>query len=113
VAVQFNEPNFNEFSDPLIYRSLSCTNEGNVNESSSEAYQPLLVNSLYTNCAIGADQLTGRVLLSDGDNGGFQRQFSESFTVNFPANGSMEVSGNYHYRPSLSYVRELKAVDLN
>lgn len=113
VAVQFQEPPYNEFNDTVFYRSLSCNDAGNVIETSSEADQPLLVNSLYTTCTIGADQLNGRVVLSEGNNGGFQRQFSDSFSVNFPGNGIMEVSGNYQYQPSLTFTQELVAADLN
>jgi len=112
IAVQFQEPQFNEFNDVLVYRSLGCNN-GDVSETSSEAYQPLMLNSLYTDCTIASDQLNGRVFLSEGDNGGFQRRFSDLFSVNFTGDGIMEISGNYHYRTSLSYIRELVVADLN
>jgi len=113
IAVQFQEPQFNEFADVLVYRSVDCSNDGAVSETSSEAYQPLLVDSLFSACTVGSDQLNGRVVLSHWDFSGFQRQFSDLFAVSFPGNGIMEVEGSYQYRTSLGFNRELVINDLN
>ncbi len=112
VRVQPDEVSSNDFFDVFVRKTPECTNDGVVGESSSDAQDALLVNSFYTNCLVNGDQLNGRVVLSDWAYG-FQREFSDSFSVEFQPGGIMEVSGSYRYQPSVSWQRRFELNNFN
>ncbi len=85
----------------FYYETLACENNG---EKSETIYEDgtgfdgfTFYDTTYANCRIGGDVLSGRAVLS-GDtccDHGYQKEFSNEYSVTFDGGGAMSVSGIY------------------
>ncbi len=98
---------FDETNDQTSVRSRECQNQGSISETTSTSGQHLLT-SVYSDCTINSDTLTGQVVTKGGNFCcEFEREFSVDFSVTFQPNGIMEASGNYVFRNSIAFQRSV------
>ncbi len=95
------EPAVNALAQHLYYETLECNNDGsktdNVYNQGTGFSEFIFYDTMYVGCNIGGDVINGRSILS-GDAccaQGYQKEFTDNYSVSFGNSGRMTVSGTY------------------